>query len=293
MSKLIVGCGYLGFRVAQLWRSAGIEVLATTRSAERASSWSAWGLRPIVWDVTSGKLPLAAEVDTVVYAIGYDRASGRSKHEVYAEGLRNTLAGLSPATRRVILVSSVGVYSQHNGEWIDESSACEPTREGGQAALAAEECLFTSSFRERAIVLRAAGIYGPGRIPRSADLLAGRGLAVEADSFLNLIHVDDLAQIVVAAEQIQAPRTLLVSDGCPVLRREYYEYLAQLLGAPAVQFLPSAAGSRERERGGGNKRVCNARLREEIALELNYADFRTGLTSIVNAEREAAGGSNP
>lgn len=283
MAKLIFGCGYLGLRVARLWRDVGEEVYAVTRSVVRASQLAAEGLRPIVADVRDasslGELPRAA---TVLYAIGYDRAAGGTMREVYVGGLQSVLAALPPATEKFLYVSSTGVYAQNDGGWIDETSPCEPTREGGRACLEAEQLLAADPVGQRAIVLRMAGIYGPGRIPNLDALRRGEPIAVPPDGYLNLIHVDDAAAVVLAAErQALAPRLYLVSDGQPVLRREYYQELARLAGAPAPRFVLPSAQAPVAARALSDKRVCNERLLRELQVEIRYQSYREGLASIL------------
>ena len=135
MRRLVVGCGYLGERVARVWREAGDEVYATTRG-HRADGLSRTGLRPIVMDVTQGPmLGALPEVDTVVFAVGLARRSGATMFDLHVAGLRAVLDALPGSTGRVIYASSTGVYAQNAGEWVDETSVCEPVREGGMACL--------------------------------------------------------------------------------------------------------------------------------------------------------------
>ena len=285
MTKLIFGCGYLGARVARLWQAEGHEVFVVTRSNDRARQFVAEGFRPIVADVlrpdSLAKLPRA---ETVLFAVGFDRASGASIFDVYVAGLRDVLASLPDGTQRFIYVSSTGVYGQSAGKIVDESSTTEPRREGGRACLAAEQTLAKDRLGERAIVLRLAGIYGPGRIPLAAAIRAGQPIPAPSDGWLNLIHVDDAAPIVLAAEaRADLPRTYNVSDGHPAVRREYYEELARLLNAPPPKFVEPDANSPVAARAGGDKRVDNARMRAELGVELRYPSFREGLAAIVDA----------
>ncbi|MGE3807356.1 MAG: NAD-dependent epimerase/dehydratase family protein, partial [Gemmataceae bacterium] len=124
MPKLIVGCGYLGTRVARLWLDAGEQVYALTRS--RTDELKKLGIEPIVCDVTdrdSVRGGLAAlNLDkkwSLVYCVALDRSSGRSMREVYVDGLRNFLA-VCPETNRLIYVSSTSVYGQVDSEEVDE-----------------------------------------------------------------------------------------------------------------------------------------------------------------------------
>src|SRR5262245_14862435 len=206
MARLIFGCGYLGLHVARSWLAAGQRVFAVTRTAERAAQLATSGIEPLVADITAdAQLQLPQEVRTVLFAVGHDRGSQQSIHQVYVGGLAKALGGLPEAVRKVIYISTTGVYGQVTGDDVDEDSPCHPTREGGKASLAAEQLLQASRFSSRAIILRLAGIYGPGRIPRSGDLLAGRPIDAPSQGWLNLIHVEDVARIVLLADERAAP----------------------------------------------------------------------------------------
>ncbi len=283
MAKLIIGCGYLGQRVLDLWRASGERVYAVTRSPERAIAWSQAGVLPLITDITRPlEIVAPGDVQSVLFAVGFDPQAGPSIHEVYVEGLARVLAWLPPAVRRFIYISSTGVYGSFQGDWIDEDSPCEPQREGGKACLAAEQLLASSSLADRAVVLRLAGIYGPGRIPRAKDLLAGEVLDASPTGYLNLIHVADAARIVMLAEQQpQTSRCLLVADGNPVLRGEYYHELARLLGAPPPQFALGTSESPTAKRGAADKRISNARLLRELHPVFQFPDYRAGLADAV------------
>ncbi len=181
MAKLVIGCGYLGQRLAAKWAEAGETVWALTRSAERAEEFQSRGWQPVVGDVTQPSvqetLQNLPEVDTVLYAVGYDRGSGLSQREVYVDGLKNVLEMIAPRVRRFLYISSTSVYGQDQGEWIDETSPCEPTRPNGQICRDAEQLVEQyfppekADSERSANILRLAGIYGPGRLLRRlADL---------------------------------------------------------------------------------------------------------------------------
>ena len=111
--------------------------------------------------------------------------------------------------------------------WIDEATPPKPGSERSRARVAAEDgwrALGVAAGKS-VHILRLAGIYGPGRIPRKADLLAGKPVNADPDGYLNLIHVDDAAGIVLAVTaQAAPPRVYLVADGRPVLRRDYFAF---------------------------------------------------------------------
>ncbi len=310
--KLLFGYGYLGSRVARAWRDAGEAVTVVTRSPAKAETLRRDGYSTIVADVadaaTLGELPPAS---TVLYAVGYDRKSpsARSIEAVYAGGVKNVAdavqfgirneefgAPTAPNSELPVLnsplfvyISSTGVYGDAEGDWVDETTPPRPTREGGLACLAAERVLAEHPLGARSIVLRPAGIYGPDRIPRADALRRSEPIDAPPDGWLNLIHVDDLAQVVLDVERralagrVEPPRTYCVSDGRPVERRAYYGELARLLGAPPPRFVEPQAECRAVLRAAADKRISNARLLLEVAPTFTYPNFREGLTAIVSA----------
>jgi nucleoside-diphosphate-sugar epimerase len=319
--RLLFGHGYLGSRIARLWRAAGHKVTVFTRSPAKAESLRAEGYGAIVADIgdpaTLAAVPseLIWSVETVVFAVGYDRStpadgSRRTIHEVYTGGVSNVMDMLSrcklarrefarsrnmditwatPSIPRFLYISSTGVYGDADGAWVDERTECRPEREGGRACLAAEGAIAAHEVGRSAVILRLAGIYGPGRIPRAEALKRYEPIDAPADGYLNLIHVDDAARIVPAIEGMiggrMLPRTYNVADGNPGLRREYYTELARLLGAPKPVFVDPAVGSPAAARAAADKRISNRRLCEEVGPTFLYPSFREGLSAIVAAER--------
>ena len=291
--KLIFGCGYLGNRVAERWLAAGDRVVAVTRSPEHAAELQKRGLQPLVADVTRpetlGSLPIA---ETVLYAVGFDPRGGQSRQRVQVEGLGVALDALPAVTQRLVLISSTGVYGQNAGQWVDEESPCRPTREAGRAMLAAEQLLAGHRLGPRTVILRLAGIYGPGRLPHMTDILAGKPIAVEPGSYLNLIHVDDAAAAVLAAEvRPKPPRTYVVSDGHPADRRQCYRDLAELLGAPPPQFSDPSPEFLASHHSGNNKRVGNARMLAELGVRLSYPTYKEGVAAAVTYSFRSARGT--
>jgi nucleoside-diphosphate-sugar epimerase len=284
MKRLIFGCGYLGQRVARRWRQQGDEVFAVTRSASRAAELELLGLHAVVADVTvPASLSNLAYADTVLYAVGHDRSAVPSIESVFAGGLRHVLSAIARDTRSFIYISTTGVYGDASGKWVDESSPPAPEREGGRASLAAEHVLGQSPLAPRSVILRLAGLYGPQRIPFLNKLRAGDPIPAAVHGWLNLIHVEDAAAAVIAADLVRArplsggPIVLNVSDGQPVQRLDYYREVARLIGAPPPRFGPPDPASHRAQRAATNRRISNAALLRELNLELAYPSFRDGL----------------
>lgn len=264
---LIFGCGYLGRVVAARWLAAGSRVVALTRS--NAAKLQTVGVEPVSGDVLDPAslraLPVAF---TVLYAVGFDRAAGKSMHEIYVRGLANVLDAL-PACARFVYVSSTSVYGQSDGSWVDEDSPTEPTEESGRIVLEAERLL--RAKKPDAIVLRSAGLYGPHRLLRQGPILKGEPLVGDADKWLNLVHVSDAADAVLLAEAKADPGgTYNVADGSPVARRDFYTRLAELLNAPAAAF------EHRPEPGAPNRRIDASKFRA-LGWAPKYPTYRDGL----------------
>lgn len=267
---LIIGCGYLGSRLARRLLVDGHRVYVTTRSPAKAEVFRGLGLIPLVCDVTdAGSLRDLPVVDTVVHAVGLDRAAGKPMRTVYVEGLANVLHQL-PKPRRFLHISSTSVYGQSNGQTVDETSVTEPVEESGRIILEAE-CLL-HSLNLSAIILRFAGIYGPGRLLRAQAILAGQAIATDPDKWLNLIHVEDgICAILAARDRGHEGSVCIVCDDSPVRRRDFYTCLAEELKAPPPTFSsapPEAA----------NRRLCNRLMREKLGVSLRYPNYRAGLS---------------
>ena len=221
------------------------------------------------------------EAETVLFAVGFDRSGDGSIYDVYVNGLANLLAALPVLPQRFIYISSTGVYGENGGEAVDEDTTCRPARAGGKAHLAAEELLANSRVAEAAVILRCAGLYGPGRIPRLRDLEEQTPIPANPDAYLNLIHIEDAAEVVCRVAKVKPPSQLYVaSDGAPVPRREFYQHLADSKNLPPPTFAPPAAASDERRARSDNKRISNARLLREVQPRLRYPSYREGLDAI-------------
>jgi nucleoside-diphosphate-sugar epimerase len=279
---LVFGGGYLGSRVAESLAFSENRVWVTTRSSQKALQFSRRGWEPIVADwcdpSTLGGMPRAGRV---LIAVSYDRSSSASRQDALLGGLANLLRVLSP-TARVCYISTTGVYHQTSGEWVDETSPTEPTREGGVVHLQAEQCLNAAIPAERRTVLRLSGIYGPGRVPRAADVIAGRPIASHEEGFLNLIHVDDAVRAVIESWRQESHSLYLVSDDHPVRRGDFYREIARQTDAPEPQFITPPPDSSQASRSESNKRVRNVRMKSHLLPELCFPSYREGLSNVLS-----------
>ncbi|RLS76535.1 MAG: SDR family oxidoreductase [Planctomycetota bacterium] len=284
--RVVVGCGYLGDRVARRWVADGARVIGVTRRPTRAVELAVAGIEPAIVDVTAaapGWESLFGENSrptTVFWSVGFDRASAATHHDVHVTGLRKLLdalvAGGSAAGTRVIFSSSTGVWGDEGGGIVDETTPPNPGREAGRVLLEAETLLRTHPMGP-GIALRFAGLYGPGRLPRLDDLRAGLPIAADPDSWLNLIHIDDAAAVVQSLAAAASTRPLyVVSDGHPVRRRDWYERLASLTGSPAPRWDSSAPRTR-----GADKRVDPSLLLGELESPLAHPDALQALPGLL------------
>ena len=329
MNRLIVGCGYVGTEVAKSWLADGESVYAITRSKQRAEELKSIGVRAVVWDWYRpsdevGNSLTLPPIQSVVVCVSHAPVSGLSPELTHTSGLKNLLNHWRSiqcnSTQEIAIplnwcyVSTTGVYApRDDGGWVDESSDVLPLRPGSIAAYAAEQwiqqelCFDPGALIEKpnkTTILRAAGIYGPGRIPRLDSLQNKKPLQIDPESYLNLIHVVDLAGVIVAACDSRLPHRLYnVADGNPAKRRDYYEFIAERIGADSPQFeVPSRLSfgkelvdfpksDREsnalqkpvaRTRGEGSKRIDISRLMKDLASPFCYPSYRTGLSPLLS-----------
>jgi nucleoside-diphosphate-sugar epimerase len=200
------------------------------------------------------------------------------------------LAALSADTGHLIYISTTGVYGPADGGWIDEVTPPDPRRDGGRASLAAEERITAHPLGQRSVILRLAGIYGSDRVPFIRELRTNEPIAAPASGWLNLIHVDDAVEAVIAACQLQpfcnGPRVYCVSDGQPVQRDEFYSEVARQIGAQPPRFVEPAPTSPRAARAEANRRISNARMLADLRVKLTYPDYRAGLAHTVETSNQ-------
>lgn len=279
MSIFIVGCGYLGERVAAKISSAGIETHALTRQKERAQQFQHQGWQAHVGDwLEPTSLSNLPRVDTLLIAVTHRAIEGIPPDQTHISGLSNLLASLPQPLPRVVYISTTGVYSQDDGGWVNEDSPCEPSRPGGVAALAAERWLLEELGPQQLTILRMAGLYGPDRIPNAERMRLRAALNPYDSSYLNLIHIDDAAEYSKEALLIKHPHTCyLVADGTPIPRSEYYQFLLEFLGIDPHSLDTPATATASPRRSESNKRIDTSRLRGDFSYACRFTDFREGI----------------
>ncbi len=285
--RLIAGCGYLGKRVARLWIDQGISVAALTRTKENAQVLGALGIQPIIGDVTDPNslinIARYGPFEGIFHAVGFDKYSGKTITDVSVHGLANLMNELPyEACPKAVFVSSTSVHAQTDGSWITEMISPTAITGPGGTAIQAESVM--RKHLPGSVILRFAGIYGPERLLRSMAIKNGDSIPVDPEKWLNLVHVDDGAKAVDLAWN-KAPKgsTLLIADGNPVQRGDFYRTLANLLGAQEPTFRVGLPGGR----GGpdaSHRRIDSRFARESLGWKLCYPNHEAGLQAILAGE---------
>lgn len=192
---------------------------------------------------------------------------------LYVDGVRNLREVVRPG--RLILVSSTSVYGQTDGAVVAEDSPAEPVRATGRMLLAAEQ----EAAAAGGIILRFAGLYGPGRWALLAKFLAGAELAEgEGQRYVNHLHRDDaVAAVVMAAEGRLSAGVFNVADDRPTPVGEIWREFGRFYGRVPPPFAPRDETGRKR--GWTSKRVSNAKLRA-AGWTPRYPSFRDALPAV-------------
>ncbi len=265
----ILGAGYVGTAVARTLSSHGTAVWAV----RRRPSPPAHGITWLAGDLATGEVAgLPTQLDAVILSVA--PSSGADSYEdTYPPAARTALAiAAASGAKAVVYTSSTGVYGEHDGGWVEEATPRRGAGPGNQALIEAEDTLLQSE-RGGVTVLRVAGIYGPGRDPRSRyahpAMLPSRG-----QYWTNLAHQTDIVGAILHTLSHEgAPRALNVSDGNPALAADVARWCAAERGQdPAtLVFDNDAPLSRS------NQRVSNAALRA-TGWEPQFPSFREGFT---------------
>ena len=192
----------------------------------------------------------------------------------------------------ICYLSTVGVYGDHGGGWVDETTICRPVSKRSRHRLAAEVA-WSEFGTETAIpvsIIRLAGIYGPGRGP-FAKLRAGTSRRIiKPGQVFNRIHAEDIAQIVTAALKKCAKGIFNGADDEPAPPQDVITFAAGLLGMdppPEIAFEDADMTAMARTFYGESKRVRNDRIKRELGVELLYPTYREGLQATLSAEEKS------
>ena len=274
---LSVGHGYSARALARDLLPDGWRVIGTTRSREGAGKLAATGVEAVEWpgSCLDGYLSEASHLLTSVPpgAEG-DPVLLREMQSILTRGSRISWVGY---------LSTTGVYGDHAGAWVDESTTPSPATERGRRRLAAE-----SAWRETGLplhIFRLAGIYGPGRGPLQKVLNGTARRIVKPGQVFSRIHVDDIAAVLRASMTFPRPGAVYnVCDDAPTPPEDVIAFAATLLGVPvpeAEDFSRADLSPMARSFYAESKRVRNDLIGTELGIHLKYPDYKSGLSSLL------------
>jgi len=287
MSRLVCfGLGYCARVFAGRMRDKGWRVLGTSRGAERADALRAQGFEMCLFTGDAPAMEAREALEQATHVL-VSIAPGHTGDPV----LTHHADDLADAQRLewIGYLSTVGVYGDHGGAWVDEDTLLRPKSERSVLRAGAErEWLEFGAQTDKAVHLfRLAGIYGPGRGPLE-NLRGGKARRiVKPGQMFNRIHVEDIATVLEAS--IAFPRAgaiYNVTDDEPALPQDVVAYAAELLGIeapPEVAFEDADLSPMGRSFYGENKRVSNARIKDELGVKLSYPSYREGMRGLAAA----------
>lgn len=296
-TAVILGCGYTGKALACQLRAQGYEVRGSTRNRANARALEALGIAPVLLDTArpetlAGFADGAALVFDMIPPRNTRGAQGEEFYEDDTHALIRACAGAQ--IEKFVYLGSTAVYGNSDGAEIDEETPVSPASPRARARVEAEEALSHAHRRDGfpAVIVRAPGIYGPGRSLAHRIRRGGYRVPGAGRNYVNRIHVHDLAQALLAAALRGRPGALyLASDDCPEQARAIADFCAKLLGLPPppAQTADEAARAMSPSNAAmmwGNKRLSNRRIKEELGVVLRYPSYREGIpASIEQIER--------
>ncbi len=292
MSTLIcLGLGYCAQHYAMAFGARFDRLVGTTRTAERAAELAAqdFGGRHVemlAFDGEAAAEPLRAAVGEAE-ALLISAAPDEHGDPV----LRTLAAALAPApVRSIVLLSTVGVYGDRAGGWVDETAALEPVHARSRPRVAAEAA-WQAFGRARGVpvaILRLSGIYGPGQ-NALINVRLGRARNIDKPGqVFNRIHVGDIAQAIDAAFAQEADGVFNVTDDEPTPPGDPIVFAAGLLGIPPPPAIPYAEAAKTMSPLAAsfyaeNRRVRNDKLKRVLGVRLRYPTYREGLRALFAA----------
>ena len=284
MKVFFFGLGYCARRLIQ--REPWIEASGTARTPESVAALRREGIEAYRFDGAEAEPGLEqalGEAEAIVVSIPPREGAGAT-----LERFGPTIAA-SRALRRVAYYSTIGVYGDHGGAWVDETSATRTRTARGLARLE-DEARWAAAARARgaeADILRLAGIYGPGR-NALVNLDCGQARQiVKSGQVFNRAHVDDIAEIsrIVLTRDLNG-QIWNVADDEPAPPQDVIAYAAALLGVgppPEEPFDQARLSPMAREFYADNKRVSIAKAKSELGFAPAYPTYREGLKALAEA----------
>ena len=291
MRVLIIGCGYVGIPLGVELVRQGHQVWGLRR--ENGGLLQGAGIIPLIANVTKpDSFPAPpAPFDWVVNTVASGKGGVAEYNQTYLQGTRHLLSWLEPqGIKKYVHASSTSVYGQEDGSHVKESSPTEPSSETSKVLVATERVLM-EAFAQRkfpAVILRLAGIYGPGRGHLFHQYLKGEARLIgKGERLINMIHLEDVVgAFIVALKNGRAGEVYNAVDDEPVAQLHFFRWLSETLG----KWMPPAAAEGEevaRKRGLTHKKVSNRKLKMELGYQFKHPTFRQGYTAEIQRLEQA------
>lgn len=280
MDRLLIsfGHGFSARALASRLRPLGWKIVGTTRSAEKCETLEKDGILPVVWPGTDLSPYLEKATDLLISTP--PDAGGDPVLSAY----RDKIAEVAPRLRWVGYLSTTGVYGDHDGAWVDETTPLAPTTERGKRRAAAEAD-WQAIPGLPLHIFRLAGIYGPGRGPFAKVRNGTARRIIKEGQVFSRIHVEDIAQAL--ALSLQAPDPGAVYNLCdddPAPPEDVIGHAAELLGMllpPAEPFETAEMTPMARSFYAENKKVRNDRIKQALGWRPMYPTYRDGLAAML------------
>lgn len=301
---LIIGCGYIGSALAVPLRAQGYSVCGLTRNAAQATHLAGAGVRVLAEDFWSGATfaPPIEPPDIVINLLsaGGEGLDGYARNYRDAQDrIRDWLSTLPQPPSLYLFTSSTRVYHQDGDVWVRESDAPDHLPDpGGDLLREGEKRIehWPETICPRRVVLRLAGLYGPGRTFLLRQVLAGETFSrPSCHHFLNLLHRDDAASaiqaVVAGRERLREGYAVFsVADGQPARKETILNWLGEQTQRP-IQWTDGEekSGSRSPSSRSGrrpSRRMAIDAFREAFGWSPAYPDFRAGYGELVQAQAQ-------
>ncbi len=282
---VVLGCGYVGAAVAREALARGLRVTALTRNEAKAVQLRAGGIETVVADLAGAAWHerVAGGADYVLNCVSSGGGGIAGYERSYLEGMASVLAWLRSrgAAGRVVYTSSTSVYPQGGGGVLDETAEVDRAGERAGVLVATEEKLLAANeaAAER-VVLRLAGIYGPGRHHLLDQVRAGE-VAGRGDFHLNVIYRGDICAAIWAA--FGAPNAggiFNVADDGAATKSEIVAWLAARIGVAMPRFTGEPAGGRRAVTP--DRIIGNGKLKTALGWRACCPTFREGYEKILS-----------
>ncbi|RIX99504.1 SDR family oxidoreductase [Aureimonas flava] len=277
----VFGCGYSAAAYLHRLETDAIAGV-TTRSPKKAAGLAALGWRPHLFDGTRPGDGIAQALRDTTHLL-LSIAPGEGGDPVLRHH-EDTLLREAPALRWIGYLSTVGVYGDHGGAWVDEDTPPAPVSKRSRERLDTERA-WTAFSERRAVplaILRLSGIYGPGRSPFDKLAAGTARRLVKPGQVFNRIHVDDIAGALAHLSAGGIGGVFNVTDDEPAPPQDVVAHAAALGGhplPPEIDFATADLTPMARSFYGENKRVANRRL-ERAGYRMIFPTFREGLAAL-------------